>query len=153
MKSSAVILVASVALASASAIPAQLNRRADGTRADPIWIDIDCSGSDANAHICNLDCYAILCFAAPNPVQYDAKNSDVKRQRSGYSSGLLRTQEATRQKKGISIAQWIIDRLGPSVEETVMANTLEGGWGEIMGPGDAAANERKFSILQHSRSP
>lgn len=139
-----VALIVSGVMVSASAIPAGLDRRATGTLSDPIWIDIDCSGNDANAHICNMDCYAILCFAAPNPVRYDAKQSDVKRQRSGYSSRLLRNQEATRQKRGITIAQRILDLLGVSVEETVMANTVEGGWGEIMGPGDATANEREY---------
>lgn len=140
-----VILITSVTVASASAIPAQLEQRALGTREDPTWIDIDCSGGSAYSHVCNVDCYAILCFGAPNPVQYDAKNSDKKRKLSGYSSSLLKVLEATRFKKGIKIAEWVLEKLGYSPEETVFANAVQGGEGEIMAPVDAKANTGKSS--------
>jgi hypothetical protein len=127
--SSVLFLTSSTILGSASVIPVQLERRATGDRSDPIWINIDCKNGEA---LCNADCYAILCLAVPNPTQYDAKNSDTKRDASGYRNGMLRTTEYTRQQKGIQIPQHILQQVGDSPEETCMANSMQGGDGEIL---------------------
>ncbi|KAF2122511.1 hypothetical protein BDV96DRAFT_639093 [Lophiotrema nucula] len=134
------VLASTSGTTSASAIPTQADslenrslkaRIGSGTLEDPTWIDIDCTGGVA---VCNADCLAILCFGAPNPVQLDSGHSADKRKESRFSSGLLRTQEETRQGKGIYIPQHVLESTGYSLEETVMANAVEGGWGEIIVP-------------------
>lgn len=119
----------------------KLKRREQGDRDDSFFIDIDCSGGGERT--CNADCFVILCLAGPNPVQYDARNSATNRERSGYSSGLLRALEETRRSWGIYIADHILQAIGQSPEETLMANTVQGGFGEIIIPVDSNGNRRK----------
>ena len=138
--SSFTLLAVSSTLISASVIPAKLQGRATGSRSDPIWINIDCTGAQ---NLCDSDCMSILCYNSPNPVQYGAKINTQNRIDSGYSSGLLRTTENTRKGKGILISDAVLDTVGRSDEETIMANTYQGGVGEIHIPGDPDENSRE----------
>lgn len=143
--SSLVLLTVATLLPFSDAAPAELQRRRQGDRNDPFHINIDCSGGGERT--CNADCFVILCLAGPNPVQYDARNSATNRERSGYSSGLLRVLEDTRRSWGIYIAEYILNAIGRSPEETLMANTVQGGYGEIIIPVDAAGNSCKQTPL------
>ncbi|KAF2827117.1 hypothetical protein CC86DRAFT_466846 [Ophiobolus disseminans] len=135
-----VLLATSSTLVVASVIPVQLEKRVHGDRSDPIWIDVDCVGGEA---LCNADCYAILCLSSPNPTQYEAGSGDEKRKVSGYKQGLLTTTEKTRKEKGINIPQNVLAQVGTSVEEANMANTAQGGEGEIL----FAANADENSLI------
>jgi hypothetical protein len=128
-------------------IPTELAARALGDRNDPYQVHIDCSGGRA---VCELDCYTILCLAAPNPVQYSAGASGTHRDESGASTGIFGLAEQNRINRGVTIPQWVISELGTSAEETVMANTAQGGAGDILGP--VQANENTSEYLHFCRN-
>jgi hypothetical protein len=132
--------------------PTELQKRALGDRAEPYQVHIDCSGAEA---VCNADCYVIHCLGAPNPVQYEYKSGDDKRAGSGYTWArqLLRAGEQRRRQFGISIAESILQRLGRSPEETIMANTAQAGEGEIIIPVIASENTSKcMTLIEFVRS-
>jgi hypothetical protein len=143
---SVILVAASSSITSAFAIPVEpetkaLQSRADGSRSDPIWINVDCTGT---ARVCNVDCEAILCHAAPNPEQRDKGNQDEKRKESGYSPRLYRNQEPTRLEYGIQVTDHALDITGRSAEESVMALAAQSGNGELIYPVDPAENSRKY---------
>ncbi|KAF2746329.1 hypothetical protein M011DRAFT_478313 [Sporormia fimetaria CBS 119925] len=132
----------------ASAIPpsnvARLESRAPGdSMAEPIFIEIDCSGGPA---VCNADCFTILCLAGPNPVQYDAEHAGEHRRESGYR--IFRDNEEMRLERGVDIPDSILDETGRSGEESIMANTAQGGEGEILYPTRTNENEQIGRMLQ-----
>jgi hypothetical protein len=125
-----------------------LERRATGEEHDPINVEIGCSNGE---HCCNADCYTILCLGGPNPVQYGRGNATPNRENSGFSSNLLQVAQRTREAWGIFIADNILDRIGRSVEESIMVNTFQGGEGEISIPTQPDENmSRLHSIFQSS---
>jgi hypothetical protein len=143
---SVILVAASSSITSAFAIPVEpetkaLQSRAAGTREDPIWINIDCTGT---ARVCNSDCEAILCHGAPNPLQRWKGLQPKQRELSGYSPRLYRNSEATRLDYGITITDHTLDIVGRSAEESVMANAVQGGEGELMYPVDPTENSSKY---------
>ncbi|KAF2229967.1 hypothetical protein EV356DRAFT_555009 [Viridothelium virens] len=130
--STPVFLATSICLSLSSAIPLELQRRAAGAQSDPKQITIDCTNGE---DVCNDDCYSILCFNSPNPVQYMLRNDN--RGSDGNSEAALRLvlqnpNEGERQARGVNISQDVINQIGTSPEETIMNNAEEGGEGEIM---------------------
>ncbi|KAF2105581.1 hypothetical protein BDV96DRAFT_677393 [Lophiotrema nucula] len=129
--SSGFALAAAGILGLSSAIPTQLQKRTGESPGDPFYVTVDCTGTEA---VCNADCFAILCLDAPNPTQWDAKKGDDKRRLSGYSSTDLKADYEKRLSWGIDISDEVLDKTGRSMEETVMANAVQGGEGEIIVP-------------------
>lgn len=141
--STSVVCATSIFLDLSSAIPFELQRRATGTQSDPKQVTIDCTNG---VDVCNDDCYSILCFNAPNPVQYILRNDN--RGSDGNSEAALRlvlqnTDEGARQARGVNIPQAAINAIGTSPEETIMNNAEEGGEGEIMMDADPRQNSCK----------
>ena len=154
MRFSSILVVSAtfICLDSSSAIPTELRPRAAGTQSDPIPITIDCTNA---VDVCNADCYSILCFGAPNPVQYILGNNN--RGSDGNNEAALRlvlqSDEQKRQARGINISQKAIDSTGTSPEETVMNNAEEGGEGEIMMPTQPRENTCKYLFPTSSGRP
>lgn len=141
------LLFSSSLIAIISAIPTELIPRKLGDRNDPYQFILDCSGGPNFDRHCNLNCFSILCLAGPNPVQKGAAASDDNRDDSGFSTNLLRTTEATREKKGIYISEAVLREVGRSVEENNYANTEQGGEGELLGPTKEKPNKGKYTAI------
>lgn len=114
------------------------------SRSNPAWLNFDCTGVEA---VCDADGMPILCFGSPNPVQYKKRRNTPNRENSGFSSGLLRPKrQQTLTDKGIMILQEVLDKTGRSAEETTMASSEQGGWGEIMVPSILTRTKVSYSI-------
>jgi len=83
-------------------------------------------------------------------IQYVVKNGRASRKKSGYSSKLLKVTETALRKKGITIPMQILNIVGDSTEETVMASSEQGSWGEIIVPVQAAGNTGEFMSTYHN---
>ncbi|KAF2235557.1 hypothetical protein EV356DRAFT_514087 [Viridothelium virens] len=117
-----------------TAIPKELQPRIEppGAWENPKVVEIDCS---RGPETCNADCYGILCWVEPNPVQYIYGNSQRDAQGSGAVAlrKLFRQPPQAREARGVFISDDVL-RGRDSPEETVMNNADEGGQGEIMNP-------------------
>jgi hypothetical protein len=137
------ILASATLIALSGAFPAELKKRRQGDSPDdPIIIEVDCSKPNY-ARVCDADCFGILCAGEPNPAQWDKGHNDEHRKASGASSKPFQKSEQSRQKHGIVVSQDVLNRVGTSPEETLMANTVQGGDGDIIVPVNEAANKGK----------
>jgi hypothetical protein len=145
-----VLLGALSKLGTASVIPAELVPRNDdvegsGTEDDPFIVTADCTGCEP---VCNADCYSILCLGAPNPVQRAENMNADNRKASGEETArkAFKEDKSKRERRGIFISDDVLNNrnLGRSPEESIMANTAQGGAGEIMYPVEQHQNSRKY---------
>ncbi|KAF2106918.1 hypothetical protein BDV96DRAFT_654253 [Lophiotrema nucula] len=134
--SSIIIIGAITKLGVSKAIPAELAARNPGdSPAEAIRLNIDCSGGPA---VCNEDCYAILCLGAPNPVMREEGANREHRSRSGYT--IFRMSQAEREARQVFVTDSTLDLTGRSGEESIMANTAQGGEGDIIFPSQTQEN-------------
>lgn len=137
---SLVVLGSMVTPGATLTVPNGLEKRASGdTMADPIHMWIDCSGGP---RVCNVDCHAILCLGAPNPVQRAEGLNDDNRKQSGYT--IFKHDQADRESRHVFVDDSVLQQVGNSGEEGIMANTVQGGRYEILYPVDPSENRSKF---------
>lgn len=136
------MLLAASSLNVVSALPTELQRRTPGDEFDPYDFQLDCTGKE---QVCNVDCETILCFQAPQKVQFDPEHASEHRRQSYNNLRLASMSQSDREARGIFIpdavlAAGILSGRGLSIEESVMANTAQGGVGDILYYVDATQN-------------
>jgi hypothetical protein len=135
------ILASATLIALSGAFPAKLKKRKQGDSPDdPIIIEVDCSKPNY-ARVCDADCFGILCVGEPNPAQWDKGHNDEHRKASGASSKPFQKSEQSRQNHGIVVSQDVLNRVGTSPEETLMANTVQGGGWRYYSPCERSSQQ------------
>jgi hypothetical protein len=123
-------------------VPKGIEKRAPGdTMAEPIQMHIDCSGGP---RVCNVDCHAILCLLAPNPVQYGGTGANTENRKwSGYT--IFKHGQQDREERHVFVDDSVLQQVGNSGEESINANTRQSGIYEMLYPVDVEENSSKSS--------
>jgi hypothetical protein len=121
-------------------VPNALEIRDHGdSPAEAIQMWIDCSGGP---RVCNVDCYSILCLGGPNPVQRAEGENSGNRKLSGYT--IFKHGQEDRESRHVFVDDSVLQEVGNSGEESIMANTVQGGRYEIVYPVDPTENRSEF---------
>ncbi|KAF2659663.1 hypothetical protein K491DRAFT_755195 [Lophiostoma macrostomum CBS 122681] len=137
------------------ALPAALEKRRPGdSPATAVKITVDCTGQE---DVCNADCFAILCYNIPNSAQWNKGNNAGNRKESGAARQPFKMSTEQREARGVHVLQSVLNAHGASAEETLMANTIQGGAGDLLVAVDAKENialgGKIGSQLQHNLQP
>ncbi|PQE23539.1 hypothetical protein CJF31_00006198 [Rutstroemia sp. NJR-2017a BVV2] len=119
-----------------------LEKRATGTQNDPFILDIPCGDF---VEVCEAQCIAILCFGAPQILQYGGPGSSTaQRSAAGASSSPFSgTLASIGNGKTVSIP----DPAWTSPEDTTNACSTQGGIGTLIAPVLAKHNSSTYPFL------